>query len=127
MGSGNKRCLLDLTPGLIILGQTAASPSPTPENSLPEVALGQESEGLGVSGILLSQFPKAIRQIKPNYGERVMIFSTFSWLEVGVDIEVGEFPRRFTICYQPCILLLSVSTSLENLCFKSALTIPILC
>lgn len=119
--------MLDLTPGLIILGQTATSPFLTPENSLPEVALGQESGGLGVSGTLLSQLPKAIRQMKSNYGERAMIFSKFSWLEVGVDIEMGEFPRLFTIYYQPCILLLPVPTSLENLCFKSALVIPILC
>lgn len=46
--------MADLSPGLIILEQTAVSPFLTPENSLPEVSLGQESVRLSVSGILLS-------------------------------------------------------------------------
>lgn len=54
-----------------------------------------------------------------------MLFSAFSWMEVGVDIEMGELPRLFAIYYKPYILLLSLSTSLQNLRFKAALAITI--
>lgn len=80
MGSGNNRCLLDLTlHSFIASKQMHPFSSLTPENVLPDGTLGEESEGRGTPGTLHSSSTSRGNQPnETNYDRgRTMIFSIF--------------------------------------------------